>query len=109
MTALVDLTLYWPTDPEDPRFRARLVRCSAAAIGLVLDDERLPLPSYRAESMDLVAYGVSVLEVLIPRSVQLADILRAGREIADWLAGTLPSEQEVAQTADFTGAGASAT
>ena len=108
-TALVDLTLYWPTDMEDPRFRARLVRCSAAAIGLVLDDERLPLPSYRAESMDLVAYGVSVVEVLIPQRVQLAEILRAGREVADWLAGTLPSEQEVSQTADFTDAGASAT
>jgi hypothetical protein len=52
---------------------------------------------------------VSVLETLIPQRVQLAEILRAGREIADWLAGTLPSEQEVSQTADFIDAGASAT
>ena len=108
-TALCDLTVSWPTDPEDPRSRARLVRCCAAAIGLVLDDERILLPSYRTESMDLVAYGVSVVEVLIPRRVQLAEIIRAGREIGDWLAGTMPSEQEVSQTADFTGAGASAT
>ena len=66
-TALVDLTVSWPTDPEDPRFRSRLVRCSAAAIGLVLNDERLPVPAYRTASMDPVAYGVSVLEVLIPQ------------------------------------------
>jgi hypothetical protein len=108
-TALVDLTVSWPTDPEDPRFRSRLVRCSAAAIGLVLDDDRLPVPAYRTASMDPVAYGVSVVEVLIPQRVQLAEILRAGREIADWLAGTLPSEQEVAQTADFTDGGESRT
>jgi hypothetical protein len=59
--------------------------------------------------MDPVAYGVSVLEVLIPRRVQLAEIIRAGREVADWLAGTLPSEQEVSQTADFTDGGESRT
>ena len=60
-TALADLTVSWPTEPEDPTYRARLLRCSAAAIGLVIDDERLPLPSYRTASMDLVAYGESVM------------------------------------------------
>ena len=106
-TALADLTVSWPTEPEDPTFRARLLRCSAAAIGLVIDDERLPLPSYRTASLDLVAYGESVLEVLIPRGIHLGEIIRNGREVADWLSGTLPSEQEVSETADFTGAGAS--
>ena len=106
-TALADLTVSWPTEPEDPTFRSRLLRCSAAAIGLVLDDERLLLPSYCTASMDLVAYGESVIEVLIPRGVQLAEIIRGGRTVADWLTTTLPSEQEVSDTADFTGAGVS--
>ena len=106
-TALADLTVSWPTEPEDPTYRARLLRCSAAAIGLVIDDERLPLPSYRTASLDLVAYGESVMEVLIPRGVQLGEIIRGGRTVADWLTTTLPSEQEVSETADFTGAGAS--
>ena len=107
-TALADLTVSWPTDPEDPTFRARLLRCSAAAIGLAVNDERLPLPFYRPASLDLVAYGESVLEVLIPRGIHLGEIIRNGREVADWLSGTLPSEQEVAETADFSGAGVSA-
>ena len=107
-TALADLTVSWPTDPNDPTFRARLLRCSAAAIGLAVNDERLPLPFYRPASLDLVAYGESVLEVLIPRGVQLGEIIRSGRELADWLSGTLPSEQEVSDTADFSGAGVSA-
>lgn len=107
-TALADLTVSWPTDPEDPTFRARLLRCSAAAIGLAVNDERLPLPFYRPATLDLVAYGESVLEVLIPRGVQLGEIIRSGRELADWLSGTLPSEQEVSDTADFSGAGVSA-
>ena len=107
-TALADLTVSWPTDPNDPTFRARLLRCSAAAIGLAVNDERLPLSFYRPASLDLVAYGESVLEVLIPRGVQLGEIIRSGRELADWLSGTLPSEQEVSDTADFSGAGVSA-
>ena len=77
-------------------------------VGLAVSDERLPLPFYRPASLDLVAYGESVLEVLIPRGVQLGEIIRGGRTVADWLSGTLPSEQEVAETADFSGAGVSA-
>ena len=106
-TALADLTVCWPTEPDDPTHRSRLLRCCAAAIGLVINDERLPLPSYRTASMDLVAYGESVIEVLIPRGVQLGEIIRGGRTVADWLTTTLPSEQEVSDTADFTGAGVS--
>lgn len=106
-TALADLTVSWPTEMSDPTFRTRLLRCSAAAIGLVVDDERLLLPSYRPATLDLVAYGESVLEVLIPRGVQLGEIIRGGRTVADWLTTTLPTEQEVSDTADFSGAGAS--
>ena len=87
-TALADLTVSWPTEPEDPTHRARLLR-------------------YRTASMDLLAYGESVIEVLIPRGVQLGEIIRGGRTVADWLTTTLPSEQEVSDTADFTGAGVS--
>jgi len=108
-TALADLTVSWPTDTDSPTFRTRLLRCSAAAIGLVLKDERLLLPSYRPATLDLLAYGESVIEVLIPRGVQLAAIIKGGRAVADWLTTTLPTEQEVSETADFTGAGASAT
>ena len=82
-TALADLTVSWPTEPEDPTHRARLLRCCAAA------------------------YGESVIEVLIPCGVQLGEIIRGGRTVADWLTTTLPTEQEVSDTADFTGAGAS--
>ena len=107
-TALADLTLSWPADPDDPTFRVRLLRCSAAAIGLVVDDDRLTLPAYRPASLDLVGYGAECLEVLIPRGVQLAEILRGGREVADWLSASLPTEPEVSETADFTDAGVSA-
>lgn len=92
---------------DDPTYRARLLRCSAAAIGLVVDDERLILPSYRPATLDLVAYGESVLEVLLPRGVQLGEIIRGGRTVADWLTTALPTEQEVSDTADFTDAGVS--
>ena len=106
-TALADLTISWPVVVDDPTYRARLLRCSAAAIGLVVDDERLILPSYRPATLDLVAYGESVLEVLLPRGVQLGEIIRGGRTVADWLTTALPTEQEVSDTADFTDAGVS--
>ena len=106
-TALADLTVSWPTEPDSSTHRPHMLRCCAAAIGLVVNDERLQLPSYRTTSMDLVAYGESVIEVLIPRGVQLAAIIKGGRAVADWLTTTLPTEQEVSNTADFTGAGAS--
>ena len=106
-TALADLTISWPVVVDDPTYRARLLRCSAAAIGLVVNDERLLLPSYRPATLDLVAYGESVIEVLIPRGVQLGEIIRGGRTVADWLTTALPTEQEVSDTADFTDAGVS--
>jgi hypothetical protein len=98
---LADLAVSWPHDPGAPDFRIKQMRCAAAAIGLVVNDERLPLPKYRPATLDLVAYGESVLEVLIPRRVQLSTILRAGRVAGDWLSDALPTEQEVAETADF--------
>ena len=103
-TALADLTVGWPTEPEHATFRARLLRCSAAALGLVLADERLTVPTYRPASLDIVAYGEAVLEVLLPRRVQLSEILREGRQVADWLASGLPSEAEVVEQVNFTDA-----
>lgn len=99
--SLVDLTLCWPNNTEDPRAAPRYARCCAGAIGIVIDDERLRLPVYQVETMEMVAYGLSVLEALITRGVPLSNIIRVGREVADWLAASLPSEAEVAKTADF--------
>ena len=103
-TAVVDLTMSWPTDPDSPSFRLKIIRASAAAIGLVAVNAGLP--RYRSSRLDLLGYGEEVLEVLIPKRVQLAEIIRAGRQASDYLAGTLPREVEVVELADFTEAGA---
>ncbi len=101
--ALADLTMIWPADPDDPAFRVKLLRASAAAIGLAVSDDRLSLPTYRpAQSLDLLGYGASVLDVLLPKRVQLTTIIRGGRLVSNWLASTLPSEQEVAEVVNFT-------
>ena len=102
--AVAALTISWPTDPESPGYRLKVVRVSAAAIGMVAVNAGLP--AYRPERMDLLGYGAEVLEVLIPQRVQLAEIIRAGRQASDYLAGTLPREVEVVELADFTEAGA---
>ena len=98
--AIADLTLCWPTEPDEPTYRSRLIRCAAAAVGMAVEFG----PTYRPASMDVLAYGEAMLEELIPARVQLAELLRGGREVADWLSGSLPREAEVVQTADFTAA-----
>ncbi len=103
-TAIADLTMSWPTDPDSPSYRLKYVRASAAAIGLVAVNAGLP--RYRPSRLDLLGYGEEVLEILIPKRVQLAEIIRAGRQASDFLAASLPREVEVVELADFTGAGA---
>ena len=103
-TAITDLTMSWPTDPDSPSYRLKYIRASAAAIGLVAVNAGLP--RYRPSRLDLLGYGEEVLEILIPKRVQLAEILKAGRQASDFLAASLPREVEVVELADFTGAGA---
>ena len=103
-TAITDLAMSWPTDPDSPSYRLKYIRASAAAIGLVVVNAGLP--RYRPSRLDLLGYGEEVLEVLIPKRVQLAEIIRAGRQASDFLAASLPREVEVVELADFTGAGA---
>ena len=100
-TALADLTMSWPITPTDPDYRLRLIRVSAAAIGMSVQDERLKVPPYRPARLDLLTYGEEIIEVLMPLGVQLSSIIRAGRELSVWLAGVLPSEEEVSDTAAF--------
>ena len=103
---IADLVISWPSDIKSVEYRHKLMRHSAATIGLAVTDDRLKLPKYRPATMDMMSYGESVLEVLIPRRVQIASIIKAGREVGDWLSDCLPAEQEVQEAADFTDGGA---
>ena len=103
-TAITDLAMSWPSDPDSPGFLLKMNRASAAAIGLVA--VKAGLPRYRPSRLDLMGYGAEVLEVLIPQRVQLAEIIRAGGEVVSYLSALLPQEAEVVALADFTEAGA---
>mgnify|MGYP003628574652 FL=1 len=100
-SAVADLALRWPVDIAERGYRERRVRAGAGAIGLVANGA-WDLPSYKPERYDFLGYGQACLDLLISRGVRLTEILVRGREVAAWLNGTLPSEAEVEETADFT-------
>lgn len=85
----------------------RVAFVSVAAIGICLHscpgDPKFSLPKYNPASGDIIGYGAQVMDVLvgkyrIPPGVRL---WTAGRQVLEFVSGSLPREADVEQTADF--------
>tara|TARA_R110000824_G_scaffold286588_1_gene474723 strand:+ start:167 stop:547 length:381 start_codon:yes stop_codon:yes gene_type:complete len=105
LAAVADLTIAWPVDEEDRLYRSKLIRACCAALGLAIDDPRFRFPpEYVSMSMDILAYGESVLEFLLANRVELDKIPAAGHAAANWLSSWPATEAEVVQQVNFTDA-----
>jgi hypothetical protein len=79
-----------------------------AFVGACWAGDPLDCPSLRQHRYDVVAYGEGVMDSLIRMGFDPATVMRAGRAVHEQVVASMPTEEEIEEAADPTGAPAGA-
>jgi hypothetical protein len=98
MVAILDLSLAW----SESQSKSQLARICAAAIGMCADGSKpqpIDLPRYNVNDGDVMAYGATVLGLLMEGGVAPATVFAQATTLMGALVTVLPTEPEVSQAA----------
>lgn len=92
----LDFVAIWGSEPN----RAQLGRLCAAAIAVGVDHTKC-LPAYPIQTGDPIQFGFKIMERLLEAGVTPASIYEQGSNILVEMWKTIPTEEDVENTANF--------